>query len=52
MWFRFIFVLFLVLGLHHAAMNRTMKKSTRIFRDGAHAPPLFARATGCDGLVG
>ena len=31
-WFRVIFAP--VLGLHHA--NRTMKKSTRIFRDSTH----------------
>jgi len=31
-WFRVIFAP--VLGLHHA--NRTMKKSTRILRDGTH----------------
>jgi hypothetical protein len=28
------YIIFAPLGLHHA--NRTMKKSTRIFRDGTH----------------
>jgi hypothetical protein len=35
-WFRFIFAPRRLSSLHHAAMNRTMKKPARIFRDGAH----------------